>query len=116
MEKLLIKSRIDCPPPESHQLLKEKDLIIQKQYEKLKLFEFKLINLGKERDCLLNLINNFLFSLNNNESTSDGNNNNIELIKNNLSQNSTSQQIDDIKLTNEDYLNHIKSQFENAIK
>ena len=105
MEKLLIKSRIDCPPPESHQLLKEKDSIIQKQYEKLKLFEFKLINLGKERDYLLNLINSFLFSLNNNES-SDSNSSNLN----------QSQQIEDIRLTNEDYLNQIRSQLENAIK
>ena len=64
MEKLYIKSRIDCPPPETKQLIKEKDLIIQKQQDKIRDLEFCLSKLRNERDFLFNSLNHFIFSLN----------------------------------------------------
>jgi hypothetical protein len=55
MEKLYIKSRIDCPPLETRLALKDKDLIIQKQQEKIQLLEQHLETVIKQRDYLLNL-------------------------------------------------------------
>lgn len=60
MERCLIKSRIDCPPPETRQLIRDKDLTIQKLNEKLKTYESNQINLLSERDYLLNLINRLI--------------------------------------------------------
>jgi hypothetical protein len=64
MEKVLIKSRLDCPPPESRQLLKEKDLIIQKLNEKLRLVESNVRCLLNERDYVLKLFNNLIKKVN----------------------------------------------------
>ncbi len=64
MDKLYIKSRIDCPPLETKQLLKEKDLIIQKQQEKIKLLEHDLNKLKYERDCLFGSLHQIITSLN----------------------------------------------------
>lgn len=55
MEKLYIKSRIDCPPLETRLALKDKDLIIQKQQDKIKELELNLEQVIKQRDYLLNL-------------------------------------------------------------
>jgi hypothetical protein len=66
MEKVLIKSRLDCPPPESRQLLKEKDLIIQKLNEKLRLVESNVRCLLNERDYVLKLFNSLIKTLNHN--------------------------------------------------
>lgn len=64
MERCLIKSRIDCPPPETRQLLKDKDSIIQKLNERLKTYESNQTSLLDERDYLLNLLNRLIKSLN----------------------------------------------------
>lgn len=64
MEKSLIKSRIDCPPPETRQLIKDKDSTIQKLNEKLKVYESNQASLLSERDYLLNLLNRLNKALN----------------------------------------------------
>lgn len=63
MEKVLIKSRKDCPPQDTRQLIKEKDFIIKKQNEKIKLLESNLNLVLKERNILFNL---FVKLINNN--------------------------------------------------
>lgn len=64
MERCLIKSRIDCPPPETRQLIKDKDLIIQKLNDRLKTYESNQTSLLSERDYLLTLLNRLIKSLN----------------------------------------------------
>ena len=63
MEKVLIKSRLDCPPPEPHQLLREKDLIIQKLNEKLRLVESQLRGVLGEREFMLKLFSSLAKSV-----------------------------------------------------
>ena len=60
MEKIYIKSRIDCPPPEARQLLKEKDSIIQKQHMHIKELETTLARLKFERDLLHDSLNQII--------------------------------------------------------
>jgi hypothetical protein len=63
MEKVLIKSRLDCPPPEARVLLKEKDLLIQKLNEKLRSAESNVHCLISERAYLLKLFGTILNTL-----------------------------------------------------
>lgn len=60
MEKMYIKSRLDCPPPESRQLLKDKDNLIQKQQEQLKDLEASNNRLKYERDVLHGTLNQLI--------------------------------------------------------
>ena len=55
MEKLYIKSRIDCPPLETRLVLKEKDFIIQKQQDEIRALETNLELVKKQRDYLIGL-------------------------------------------------------------
>lgn len=63
MEKMYIKSRIDCPPPEARQLLKEKDSLIQKQQDKLKDLESTVTRLKYERDILYSTLNKIILNV-----------------------------------------------------
>ena len=65
MEKMYIKSRLDCPPPDTRQLLKEKDLLIQKQQEKLKDLDSTVTRLKYERDILYNTLNKIIVNVGN---------------------------------------------------
>lgn len=60
MEKMYLKYRLDCPPPETRQLLKEKDSLIQKQCEKIKDLESTLHRLIYERDLLHGTLNQLI--------------------------------------------------------
>ncbi len=60
MEKMYIKSRLDCPPPESRQLLKDKDSLIQKQQEKIKDLETFTARLRYEHDILHATLNQLI--------------------------------------------------------
>ncbi len=60
MEKMYIKSRLDCPPPESRQLLKDKDSLIKKQQEKIKDLDAFTTRLRYERDILHTTLNQLI--------------------------------------------------------
>jgi hypothetical protein len=62
MEKIYIKSRIDCPPPEARQLIKEKDVIIQKQQMQIKELEANLTRLKFERNLLHDSLNQIIMN------------------------------------------------------
>ena len=57
---MYLKYRLDCPPPETRQLLKEKDSLIQKQCEKIKDLEITLNRLIYERDLLHSTLNQLI--------------------------------------------------------
>ena len=73
MEKVYLKSHIDCIPLETHYLLNEKNLIIEKQQEQIHDLESKLTRLKDQYDNLL-----YLFRVTKNVATYN-NNNNIDL-------------------------------------
>jgi hypothetical protein len=72
MEKVLNSK---CSPPDTRRIIKEKELIIQKQSEKIKSLESYLNSVLKERDFFFNL---FVKLINN------GNESNNEFINNEL--------------------------------
>lgn len=125
MEKFLIKSRIDCPPPETRQLIKDKDLLIQKLNEKLKQFEYNINSLLNERDYLLNLFNKLIKILND-SSTLSNNSQNEKFIEHLIEQEFDLNCVqsdsfkykasshDNFKFLNDNYLSYLEKQVEVA--
>lgn len=64
MEKVLIKSRLDWDPTDLRVMLKEKDLVIQKQSERIRSLEASLKSVTDERDLVDKLLASVLHVFN----------------------------------------------------
>jgi hypothetical protein len=64
MEKFLIKARVDCPPPDTRQLLREKDALIRRLTDKLKVMESNVTGLAEERHFLIGLLAKLILIVN----------------------------------------------------
>ena len=89
-----------------------KELLLQKQNEKLKQMELNQANLIKERDFLLNLINKLVIK--DYEQANNTNHDDITAYLSSLNIYSTNSK-NKVKLLNQDYMNFIEKHFENLL-
>jgi hypothetical protein len=117
--KMMIRSNRYQQEQQEQQKLKQnqqkqknfKELLLQKQNEKLKQMEFNQTNLIKERDFLLNLINKLVLK----DYEKNSNTNHDDIIAYLSSNNIYSIKKNQIRLLNQDYINFIEKHFENLL-